>query len=210
MKLIEMTVSEYLASVASDAPAPGGGSTAALCGAQGSGLAAMVAKLTIGKKKYHDDQELCIRVASDAEILAKTLEAQIDKDTEAYKLIAAAYKLPRKTEEEKALRKKAIADATLVATEVPFETMRMAQQGLVLVSPLVGHSNVNCASDLGVAALNLTAAMRGAWMNVMINVSGVTDEVRKEEFLKQGEHMFKECETIGKETYAALLASIGG
>ena len=79
-----------------------------------------------------------------------------------------------------------------------------------MVSSLVGHSNVNCASDLGVAALNLTAAMRGAWMNVMINVSGVTDEVRKEEFLKQGEHMFKECETIGKETYAALLASIGG
>ena len=210
MKLIGMTVSDYLLSVASDAPAPGGGSAAALCGAQGSGLAAMVAKLTIGKKKYPDDQELCVRVAHEAENLANALEAQIDKDTEAYNLISAAYKLPKETDEEKASRRKAIADATLVATDVPFETLRMARQGLLLASSLVGHSNTNCASDLGVAALNLTAAARGAWMNVLINVSGVSNESRKEEFLNAGKRLLTECETLGKETYAALLSSIGG
>lgn len=210
MKLIDMTVSEYLATVASDAPAPGGGSAAALCGAQGSGLAAMVAKLTIGKKKYPDDQELCIRVAAEAETLAKSLEAQIDRDTEAYNLIAEAYRLPKEEAAQKVARQTAIADATLVATEVPFETLRFAHAGLTIAASLVGHSNANCASDLGVAALNLVACARGAWMNVMINVSGVANEVRREEFQAEGKRLLAACEKLGNEAYEALLASIGG
>lgn len=210
MKLVDMTVTDYLSAVASDAPAPGGGSAAALCGAQGAGLAAMVAKLTIGKKKYPDDQELCVRAAGKAEILAKALGAQIDRDTEAYNEIAAAYKLPKETDGEKTARKKAIADATLTATQVPFETLRMAHEGLSLVSSLVNHSNANCASDLGVAALNLTAAARGAWMNVMINISGVADEARREAFQIGGRRLLEECETLGNHVYGTLLASIGG
>jgi len=210
MKLVNMTVTEYLAAVASDAPAPGGGSAAALCGAQGAGLAAMVAKLTIGKKKYPDDQELCARVAGEAEALAKALEAQVDRDTEAYNQIAAAYRLPKETDEEKAARQKTVAEATLVATEVPFETLRMAHEALMFASALVGHSNANCASDLGVAALNLVACARGAWMNVLINVSGVADGVRVAQFQKEGKRLLEECEILGNDAYGTLLASIGG
>ena len=210
MKLVELTLTEYLATVASDAPAPGGGSAAALCGAQGAGLAAMVAKLTLGKKKYPDDQTLCARAAVEAEALAQTLETQIDCDTEAYNRIATAFRLPKETDDEKAARQKAVADATLVAAEVPFDTLRMANEALLLVSALVGHSNANCASDLGVAALNLVACARGAWMNVMINVSGVADEARALYLKKEGKRLLEACETLGDGAYTALLASIGG
>lgn len=210
MKLIDMTVTEYLATVASDAPAPGGGSAAALCGAQGCALAAMVAKLTLGKKKYPDDQELCIRVAKEAEELAKLLEAQIDRDTEAYNLIADAYRLPKEDEAQLAARKAAIAAATLAATNVPLETLRFAHEGLSCVSSLVGHSNANCASDLGVAALNLTACARGAWMNVLINLPGVAQGDRPEECRAEGVRLIAQCERLGEAAYRALLAPMEG
>ncbi len=210
MKLTEMTVQTYLETVASDAPAPGGGSAAALVGAQGCGLASMVAKLTIGKKKYPDDQALCERVAKEAEALARALEAQVDRDTEAYDGIAAAYKLPKEGEEQSAARRAAIAAATLVATEVPMETLRFVHGGMALAFSLVGHSNANCASDLGVAALSLAAAARGAWMNVLINLPGVEDETRAASLCEEGRALLETCEAQGREAYASLLASIGG
>ena len=210
MKLVDMKVTEYLACVASDAPAPGGGSAAALCGAQGCALAAMVAKLTLGKKKYPDDQELCARVAVDAEALAKLLEAQVDCDTEAYNGIAAAYRLPRDDEAQLAARKAAVAAATLAATNVPLRTLRLALEGLTHVSSLVGHSNANCASDLGVAALNLVACARGAWLNVLINLPGVAAEDRPEQCRAEGEALLSQCEALGEGAYRALLAPIGG
>lgn len=210
MKLVDMTVTEYLETVASSAPAPGGGSAAALSGAQGCALAAMVASLTVGKKKYPDDQELCVRVAAEAGLLAKALEAQIDRDTEAYNRIAEAFRLPKESEEEKAARRGAIAGATLEATKVPFETLRFAREGARLVSSLVGHSNANCASDLGVAALSLVSAARGAWMNVLINAPGIDPGERPEEILAEGKTYLEECEKLGEEAYRALVASIGG
>lgn len=210
MKLTDMTVKDYLACVASDAPAPGGGSAAALSGAQGCALAAMVAKLTIGKKKYPDDQALCLNAAGEAEALARALEAQVDCDTEAYEEISAAYKLPKENEEQCAARKRAIADATLVAAEVPLDTLRLARDGLLIVSCLVGHSNVNCGSDLGVAALNLVAAARGAWMNVRINLPCVDDEARASALQTEGKELLLECEELGARAYEALLAGIGG
>ena len=95
MKLAEMTVTEYLEILNSDAPAPGGGSASALCGAQGAALVSMVAGLTIGKKKYVDDQALCESVAKQASELKNALLAQVDKDTEAFNLVSAAFKLPK-------------------------------------------------------------------------------------------------------------------
>lgn len=210
MKLVDMTVSNYLEAVASDAPAPGGGSASALCGAQGCALAAMAAALTIGKKKYPDDQALCIRAAGEGRRLAAALTEQVDRDTEAFGLIAAAYRLPKETEEELAARKKAVADATLVATRVPLATLRLALEGLRLVTSLVGHSNANCASDLGVASLNLMSAALGAWMNVLINLPGVAPEAHPGQIAAEGKAYLAECEALGDAAYEAILASIGG
>ena len=205
MKLTEMTVTSYIDLLNSDAPAPGGGSASALCGAQGAALVSMVAGLTIGKKKYPLDQDLCIDVAGKASKLKDALLAQVDKDTEAFNLVSAAFKLPKETEEEKAVRSKAIADATLVATQVPFETMKLCLETLRYTKSLIGHSNTNAASDLGVSALNLIACMKGAWLNVLINLGGLEDEATANDFRSKGEEMVKTAQKEAEEIYKATL-----
>ena len=205
MKLVEMTVSSYLDLLNSDAPAPGGGSASALCGAQGAALVSMVAGLTIGKKKYPDDQELCAEVAKKASCLKNALLAQVDKDTEAFNLVSEAFKLPKETNEQKAVRSKAIADATLVATEVPFMTMKLCLETLHYTKSLIGHSNTNAASDLGVSALNLITCMKGAWLNVLINLGGVKDEAKANEFRTKGEEMVKTAQKEADEIYKATI-----
>lgn len=205
MKLAEMTISAYLDLLNSDAPAPGGGSASALCGAQGAALVSMVAGLTIGKKKYPDDQELCIEVAKKTSELKDALLAQVDKDTEAFNLVSAAFKMPKETDEEKILRSKAIADATLVATKVPFETMTLCLETLHYTRALVGHSNTNAASDLGVSALNLISCMKGAWLNVLINLGGLSDEAVANDFRTKGEEMVKTAQKESEEIYQAIL-----
>lgn len=206
MKLSEMTVTSYLDLLNSDAPAPGGGSASALCGAQGAALVSMVAGLTIGKKKYPLDQELCMEVAQKASGLKDALLKQVDKDTEAFNLVSAAFKLPKETEEEKAIRKKAIQDATLIATQVPFETMKLCLNTLHYTKSLIGHSNTNAASDLGVSALDLIACMKGAWLNVLINLGGLEDGELAKVFRAQGEEMVATAQKESEEIYQATLA----
>jgi len=208
MKLVDMTVTAYMDLMASDAPAPGGGSASALCGAQGASLAAMVAGLTIGKKKYPDDQELCQKAAQEGMALKQALLDQVDRDTEAFNLVSAAFKLPKETDEDKVARSKAIADATLVATQVPFETMQITAKALELAASLVGHSNRSAASDLGVASLNLLSCMKGAWLNVLINLGGVKDEEKAAAFRAQGEAMVKQAEETAAAIYNAIIETL--
>lgn len=205
MELTKMTLTSYVDLLNSDAPAPGGGSASALCGAQGAALVSMVAGLTIGKKKYPLDQELCAEVAQKASKLKDALLVQVDKDTEAFNLVSAAFKLPKETEEEKAVRAKAIADATLIATEVPFETMRLCLETIHYTKSLIGHSNTNAASDLGVSALDLIACMKGAWLNVLINLGGLEDKAKAENFRAKGEEMVAAAEKEADYIYKATL-----
>ena len=142
MKLIDMQVREYLEVLKSDAPAPGGGSVSALVG-----LFMMVADLTIGKEKYADYQEVCKEAKEKGAALYEELGASVDRDTDAFNLIADAFKMPKETEEEKAARRKAIADGTLVATQVPFRTMQLGYEGLNIARKMIGKSNPNAASE---------------------------------------------------------------
>ncbi len=207
MKLVELTVKDYLDLLKSDAPAPGGGSVSALSAAQGIGLVAMVSDLTIGRERYADFEEGCKKAKAEAiELYAKLVEA-IDKDTEAFNLVSAAFKMPKDTDENKAARSKAIADATLAATEVPFETLTLCMNSLKVTETIVGKSNPNAASDLGVAALNLLAGIKGAWLNVMINLPGVKDEAAKAKFA-EGAKMVEEAEAIADAIYKKVLESL--
>ncbi len=208
MKLCDMTLTSYLALLGSGAPAPGGGSASALLGAQGAALAAMVAALTIGKKKYPLDQALCQEVYEKATSLREALLSQVDRDTEAFNLVSDAFRLPKESDEEKAARKKAIADATLVATKPPFETMMLCRDTLALTASLLGHSNQNAASDLGVSALNLIGGMKGAWLNVLINLGGLADEALAAELKEKGEKAVKEAEMAADAIYDAVLSSL--
>ena len=208
MKLIDMQVKDYLDLLKSDAPAPGGGSVSALAGAQGVGLFMMVADLTLGKEKYADFQEICAEAKEKGVALYEELVESIDKDTDAFNLIADAFKMPKETDEEKAARRKAIADGTLVATQVPFRTMQLGYEGLMIAKEMIGKSNPNAASDLGVAILNLTACIKGAWLNVLINLPGVKDEEKAAYYAAEGKKMYDEADAIASGLYEDVAASL--
>ena len=208
MKLIDMKMTDYLDLLKSDAPAPGGGSVSALSGAQGVALFMMVADLTLGKAKYEDYQEICQNAKDKGQALYEELMAGIDKDTDAFNLISNAFKMPKDTDEEKAARKKAIADGTLAATEVPFRNMQLAYEGLQIAKTLVGHSNPNCASDLGVGILQLRACVYGAWLNVKINLPGVKDVDKARYFEEEGQKMFASAGDIARKYFNEVNMSL--
>lgn len=207
MKLADMKVSEYLDVLKSSEPAPGGGSASALAAAQGISLVTMVAELTIGKEKYAEYEKVCIEARDEASALYSKLVEAIDKDTNAFNLVSDAFKLPKGTDAEKAARSKAIADATLIATQVPFDTLMLCAEGLKIAEKIVGKSNPNAASDLGVAALNLLTGLKGAWLNVLINLPGVKDEAEKEKFMT-GRKRIIEGEATAARIYAEVSAML--
>lgn len=206
--LKELKLTEYLNLLTSDAPAPGGGSASALCGAQGAALTAMVANLTVTKKKYEAFHDVCKKAAEEAEAYCAQLTAQIDRDTDAYTLVCQAMKLPKETEEEKQVRRERIAEATLFATQVPYETLALAVQTLSITRTLVGQSNPNAVSDLGVAACSLETCAKGAWLNVLINLGGIQEEDKANEFRTGGEALVKQAEALAKEIYENVTKAI--
>ena len=200
MMLSKKTISEFISILGSETPVPGGGSASALSGALGVALIAMVANLTVGRQKYSECEELNRFALEESNKLCAELIALIDRDAEAYGKLAEAYKLPRGTAKEKTARNAAIAETTLGATEAPFETMQAALKALYLCKSLVGKSNENAASDLGVSALNLLSCINGAWLNVLINLSGVENATTAEFFKTKGQEIVdtakKEAEYI--------------
>lgn len=208
MNLVDMKITEFLDVLKSDAPAPGGGSASALSGAQGCALLMMVADLTLGKEKYRDFEEICLQAKKKGQSLYEELRASVDRDTEAFNLISAAFKLPKDTDEEKAVRRAAIADGTLTATEVPFNTMKLGFEALKLVESLIGKSNPNCSSDLGVGALHLKACIEGSWLNVKINLPGVKNEEKAAYFEKEGRSMYEASEKIAAECFDKVLKAL--
>ena len=204
MKLIELHLNEYLDSLQSDAPAPGGGSVSALAGAQGAALLSMVCDLTLAKEKFAEEHELCREIGGRAGELYESFAKAIDEDTEAFNLVAAAFKMPKETEEDKAARRKAIADGTLESTKVPFRVMQMATEALGLADRLLGHYNRNCDSDYGVGVLNLLTCIRGAWLNVKINLPGVKDEALAAQYEAEGKKMIAESEEIAERIYKEI------
>ena len=207
MKLIEMNLRDYLDVLKSEAPAPGGGSVSALSGAQGAALVSMVCELTIPKERYAEFKELCQSVREEILEIYERLTLSIDEDTEAFSKVSAAMKLPKESDEEKAVRSQAIQEATVTATEVPYKVMELCLAGLETTARIVGRSNPNAASDLGGAALNLLAGVKGAYLNVMINLPSLKGEGVKERFVDAGE-IVETAQAIAEKIYAEVAASL--
>jgi len=169
------TLAAFLDDLASSSPAPGGGSVAALAGALGSALTAMVCNLTIGKKKYAAVEEEMKKILHQAEEMRVLFTALIDKDTEAFNKVMEAFGLPKDTEPQKALRSAAIREATKEATNVPLEVMKHCIDALALAQQVAASGNVNSISDAGVSAYMLHAAVEGAALNVRINLNNLND-----------------------------------
>ena len=195
MKLIKMELSDYLNALASRSPAPGGGSASALSGAQGLALGIMVCNLTLGKEKYKEYEADCKQAISNLTKLFDEMCAAVDNDTDAYNEVSAAYKISK----EDPKRGEAIEKAMLLATKVPFETMNIAIRGTREIKEIFDKTNVNAKSDLEVAMLNLKAALCGAWLNVQINLSGISDDAVREKFTQEGKKILEEVKAIEKE-----------
>lgn len=201
-KLVDIKLKDYLEKLKSNAPAPGGGTASALAGAQGAALIIMVTELTIGREKYSHLEELCKSAKAEAQELYEKMVEVIDTDTEAYNMVSEAYKLPKNTDEEKAFRRKAISLAIRKATLIPLGLMESALAGLRLAIALKDKSNPNTTSDLGVAALNLFAALEGACLNVLINVSSLVDKEEAEKYVAQSRQMIVEGERLLEQAKA--------
>ena len=203
-RLIDLDIKKYMENLASNLPAPGGGSASALAGAQGISLVMMVAELTVGKEKDSNWETYCQKAISDGTVIQANFLKAIDDDTDAYNKVGAAFKLPKNTDEEKASRSRAIQDATVLATRVPLRTMEISLDALKVAESLIGKSNPNCSSDIGVGALNLKAALMGAWLNVKINLPGIKDENLKNELFEKGKALLEEGNKIADKCYVIV------
>ena len=174
--LTELTVKGLLAETAGDAPVPGGGSISALNGAIAAALTEMVANLTIGKKKYADVQDEMAEIAKSAAALQKELVLDVDRDSEAYDGVSQAFKLPKETDEEKAIRSAAIQENTKKAALVPMEVARRASALLPTIEAVVARGNQNAVTDGCVAMMCARVAVVGALFNVRINLTSIKDE----------------------------------
>jgi formiminotetrahydrofolate cyclodeaminase len=174
--LVEMTLKEFNEVLGSNAPAPGGGSVAALSGSLGGELISMVCNLSFGKEALANfEDELKAAQAKEADV-AESLTKRVDLDTEAFNQVMAAFKMPKETDEEIAARKQAIQDGYKEAIDSPLSTARECMEVLRCALPLKGKINTNAMSDFGVGALMAYAGLEGAVMNVRINLPAVTDE----------------------------------
>lgn len=208
MKLVDYKVSEFMQLLASEAPAPGGGSAAALAGATGASLAAMVAALTLGKEKYREHEVQTAALQDNGNKLQARFLELIDADTAAFNEVSAAYKLPKQTAEEKTKRQEAIEDALKNATKTPFAMMEAALECLRVVATAVGKTNVSAASDLGVAAYSLRAATEGAWLNILINLGGIKDETFVIQYKDAGGKLLTEVDKLAATVSRQILASL--
>ena len=208
MKLIEMTLTGFVDTTASDAPAPGGGSVSALEGALGAALTSMVCALTLGKKKYADVQDLAASTEKQALALKDRYLDIIDRDTEAFNAVSAVFSMSKETDADKAARKAAMQAALKLCTATPMEMMELAVETLRMIDTVSGKLNASAASDLGCAILAMKSAIQGAWLNVLINVGGIDDAAFAKEAREKGERMLAEALPLADRLFGEIENSL--
>ena len=198
-KLIDMNLKAFMDETASDSPAPGGGSVSAYMGALGVALGTMVANLSSHKRGWDDRWKEFSDWAEKGKVIQNNLLQMVDEDTTAFNRIIEAFSLPKKSEEEKKLRDIAIQEATKNATLVPLKVMETAYPGFEMISEMVSKGNPNSISDAGVGALALRTCIRGAFLNVKINASGLNDKGFVTNVIARGEVMESKAEAAEQE-----------
>jgi len=174
-RLVTLSVERFIHELASDSPAPGGGSVSALSGALSAALSSMVAQLTLGKEGYERYNDEMKKLVSEAQNIQSRYIEIIDRDTDAFNAYIQALRMPKKTDEEKEIRRAAIQRASKEMTDVPFTTLNLAASLIKFAEAVVQKGNTNALSDAVVSATQAEAAAEGAWMNVMINLPCVKD-----------------------------------
>ena len=174
MKLVELDVLKFLDVVDSNSPAPGGGSVSALASSLGTSLARMVAHLSFGKKKY----EALLKIKNE-------LNDLIDRDSEAYNTVMAAYKLPKETAEEKAARNAEIQKSLKYAIQTPYDIVVLSGKAISLLGEILANGNQNAITDIGVGTMLLMVGLEGGILNVKVNLTSIEDAAYVEKITKE-------------------------
>ena len=208
--LSDLSLLQFSAQTAAKSPTPGGGSVAAYLGALGAGLGAMAARFTEGRKGFEPHVAALATEIAALDGLRAQLERLVDADSASYDRVTAAYGLPKGSEAEKAARAQAIQEALREAMQTPLGTCRLALQALELLESLGGHVNPNLASDVAVGAYALGAGFRGAWVNVLINLSGLKDEALRAQVLAEGEALAARARQLEERVAGGIVRGLRG
>jgi len=203
-ELTALTVQGFLDKLASNEPAPGGGSASALAVAAAAGLAEMVANLTLGREPFAAVEADIKAVFKAVPGLRREAAALVDRDTEAFCKVMAAMRLPKATDEEKAKRRQAIEAATKEAAEVPLRVTALAGEILALARVVAEKGNPNAITDAGVAGRLGLAGAEGAALNVRINLAGIKDE----DYRRRTEAKVAQNLQLARETAAEVAGAV--
>ena len=199
---------EFLNELSRNSPAPGGGSVAALAGSLGAALSSMVAALTHEKKEMLSTKPLMDEIGVEAQELKDQLAILVTEDTQAFNKVMEANRLPANTAHEKNIKKQSIESANKYAIEIPLETAKKCLRVIELSESLVTHGNPNSVSDAGVAAEIALAGLRGACMNVMINLSEIDDKSYSELLQEEVDSLIGNAEAIHKTVFKKTFSII--
>ena len=197
-KFKDLTVADFLQSIASSEPTPGGGSVSALCGALSASLGQMVTQLTIGKTKYAEVED---PMKESSKILTSFFEMfveDIDLDAEAFESVILSFQLPKNTDYEKAERDRLIQESFKIAVRTPMQIAQKAHKIMDIISLVAKHGNQSAVTDACVAMLCARTAVLGAILNVRINLSSIKDKEFVEKYKSETDKLEKEA--IEKET----------
>lgn len=197
--LADLTIKDFLAETAGNAPVPGGGSISALNGAIATALTEMVANLTIGKKKYAEVEGQMKVIATEAALIRERLIEDIDRDSEAYNRVFEAFKLPKNTEEEIAARTHAIQEATQEAALVPMKVAQEIASVMETIIYVAHKGNRNAVTDACVAMMAARTCVLGALLNVRINLASIRDKAFVARMQAQADYLEAEAIRIEKK-----------
>ncbi len=208
-KLVNMTLTAFADETASESPAPGGGSISAYIGSLGVSLATMVANLSSHKKGWDSRWEEFSQWAEKGQYFKDELTKLVDADTAAFNKIMTAFGLPKANDEEKAIRRQAIQEATKFAIEIPFKVMQLSYDSMTLIKAMAETGNPNSVSDAGVGALCARSAVMGAFMNVRINASGYDDKSYVNDIIAKGKDIENKTMALEAEILKTVNEKIG-
>lgn len=203
--LYDLSLSDFIAKTASSDPVPGGGSVSAMCGSLSAALAKMVAGLTVGKKNYLAVSDQMQKVVDEMPAYIESLKEAIQEDSNSFDGVMAAFKLPKETEEDKAKRRKAIDDATVIAAKVPLKTAETVAQLFPTLEFVAANGNKNAMSDIAVATMLARTAVFGALYNVRINLAGLPDSDFKTETHQKVNALHETAETKEKHILSLIV-----
>ena len=201
-KLLDTTCEKFLEELASKQPTPGGGAASALCGATAAALTAMLGNLTAGKAGSEANDKMALEIIIAADRLRLELAQLADDDAAVFNKFMEAYKMPKATDTEKAMRTAAIGQAAIAAAEVPMQIANKSLEVLKLARRLIVFGNPNAISDGTVSALMARAALRSALYNVKINLGLIKDD----EYVAAARAKMQQLEAKAMEIEAFVLA----